>query len=342
MWKEHESLPLTLRILSDTEQKFRKMASIVGNKCFRMATLVSSRSFSSSVAMSSKIKEFVVIGGGLMGAGIAQVGAQTGHKVSLVDLSQEVLDKSNARISESIKRVAKKKFKDDTAAGEEFVANSMANLSTATSPDAALSTADLVVEAVTENLDLKRKLFSSYDALSPEKTIFSSNTSSLPISKIAEATPKRKDRFGGLHFFNPVPVMKLLEVVRIPETSDETFVAMQDWGKAMGKTTVAAKDTPGFIVNRLLVPNLMEAIRMVERGDATPQDVDTAMKLGAGNPMGPFELADYVGLDTTKFIIDGWHESYPEESLFKPSPMLNKLVAEGKLGKKTGEGFYKY
>ena len=113
-------------------------------------------------------------------------------------------------------------------------------------------------------------------------------------------------------------------------------------GKAMGKTTVAAKDTPGFIVNRLLVPNLMESIRMVERGDATAQDVDTAMKLGAGYPMGPFELADYVGLDTTKFIIDGWAESYPEETLFKPSPLLNKLVAEGKLGRKSGEGFYKY
>merc|ERR1711973_982429 len=136
--------------------------------------------------------------------------------------------------------------------------------------------------------------------------------------------------------------MKLLEVIRISETSDETFNAMMDWGKAMTKTCVSAKDTPGFIVNRLLVPNLMEAIRMVERGDATPQDVDVAMKLGSGTPMGPFELADYVGLDTTKFIIDGWHEKYPNEPLFNPSPMLNKLVAENKLGKKTGEGFYKY
>merc|ERR1712141_5934 len=134
------------------------------------------------------------------------------------------------------------------------------------------------------------------------------------------------DRFGGLHFFNPVPVMKLLEVIRIPETSDETNTAMMDWGKAMTKTCVSAGDTPGFIVNRLLVPNLMEAVRLVERGDTTPQDVDTAMKLGAGNPMGPFELADYVGLDTTKFIIDGWHQRYPNETLFKPSPMLDKLV----------------
>jgi len=277
-----------------------------------------------------------------MGAGIAQVGAATGHKVTLVDVSQDVLDKSNARIGESIKRVAKKKFKEDPAAGDKFVSEAMSNLNTATSADEALATADLVVEAVTENLALKQKLFKSFDAVAPAKTIFASNTSSLPIAEIAEVTPNRLDRFGGLHFFNPVPVMKLLEVVRIPHTSDETFQAMNDWGKAMGKTTVAAKDTPGFIVNRLLVPNLMESIRMVERGDATPQDVDVAMKLGAGYPMGPFELADYVGLDTTKFIIDGWHQKYPEETLFKPSPALDKLVAEGKLGKKTGEGFYKY
>ena len=131
-------------------------------------------------------------------------------------------------------------------------------------------------------------------------------------------------------------------MIRIPETSDATFDAMMAWGKAMGKTCVSCKDTPGFIVNRLLVPNLMEAVRLIERGDATPQDVDIAMKLGAGHPMGPFELADYVGLDTTKFIIDGWSERFPEETLFKPSPLLNKLVAEGKLGRKSGEGFYKY
>jgi len=300
------------------------------------------RTLSTNVSLQAPIKEFVVIGGGLMGAGIAQVGAQTGHKVTLVDLSQEVLDKSQARINESIKRVAKKKFKDDTAAGEKFVGEAIANLNIATNPDVALSTADLVVEAVTENLGLKKKLFSGYDAVAPAKTIFASNTSSLAIGDIAAATPNRLDRFGGLHFFNPVPVMKLLEVVRTPETSDETFQSMMDWGKAMAKVCVAAKDTPGFIVNRLLVPNLMESIRLVERGDATPQDVDIAMKLGAGHPMGPFELADYVGLDTTKFIIDGWAESYPDETLFKPSPLLNKLVSEGKFGRKSGEGFYKY
>lgn len=276
-----------------------------------------------------------------MGAGIAQVGAQTGHKVTLVDISPEVLEASQKRISNSVARVAKKQFKEDAEGGEKFKASVMANISTATTANAALETADLVVEAVVENMGLKQKLFKEYDAIAPAKTIFASNTSSLPISEIASATT-RLDRFGGLHFFNPVPVMKLLEVVRIPETSDETFDAMIAWGKAMKKVTVDCKDTPGFIVNRLLVPYLMEAVRMVERGEASVKDVDTAMKLGAGHPMGPFELADYVGLDTNKFIMDGWSERYPDETLFRQSELLNKMVAEGKLGRKSGEGFFKY
>jgi len=299
------------------------------------------RSFSSSLGLNAKIQEVVIIGGGLMGAGIAQVAAQTGHKTTLVDLSQAVLDKSNARISESIKRVAKKKFKDDEAGASSFVESSLSNMNVATSPNDALTSADLVVEAVVENMGLKQKLFAEYDQIAPAKTIFASNTSSLPISEIA-STSSRADRFGGLHFFNPVPVMKLLEVVRIPQTSDDTYDAMVAWGKAMGKVTVECKDTPGFIVNRLLVPYILEAVRMVERGDASAKDVDTAMKLGAGYPMGPFELADYVGLDTNKFIITGWSERYPEEPLFRASELLNKLVTEGKLGRKSGEGFYKY
>lgn len=302
---------------------------------------ITRRGLATTTAFNVKINEFVVIGGGLMGAGIAQVGAQTGHKVTLVDISSQVLEASNKRISDSVTRVAKKQFKDDAEGAEKFKASVMDNVKTATSANQALETADLVVEAVVENMGLKQKLFKEYDEIAPAKTIFASNTSSLPISEIASAT-SRLDRFGGLHFFNPVPVMKLLEVVRIPETSDETFNAMVAWGKAMKKTTVDCKDTPGFIVNRLLVPYLMEAIRMVERGDASAKDVDIAMKLGAGHPMGPFELADYVGLDTNKFIMDGWSERYPDETLFRQSELLNRLVAEKKLGKKSGEGFYKY
>merc|ERR1712156_571958 len=167
-----------------------------------------------------------------------------------------------------------------------------------------------------ENMELKQKLFAEYDKIAPAKTILASNTSSLPISEIASSS-SRPDRFGGLHFFNPVPVMKLLEVVRIPETSDETFNAMAD------------------LVVEAVVENM-------ERGDASAKDVDLAMKLGAGHPMGPFQLADYVGLDTTKFIMDGWSERFPDESLFRKSELLNSLVAEGKLGMKTKEGFFKY
>jgi len=289
----------------------------------------------------AKIQEVIVIGGGLMGSGVAQVAASTGHKVTLVDISQDVLEKSQARIGESIKRVSKKKYKDDAEAGAKFIDSSMSNLHIATSANEAMATADLVLEAVVENIGLKQKLFKEYDAIAPAKTIFASNTSSLPIAEIAKVT-NRLDRFGGLHFFNPVPVMKLLELVRIPETSDDTFAAMKEWGKNLKKVTIDCKDTPGFVVNRLLVPNLMEAIRMLERGDATSKDIDTAMKLGAGHPMGPFELADYVGLDTIKFIMDGWSESYPEETLFKKSELLDNLVADGKFGRKSGEGFYKY
>ena len=308
---------------------------------FMANKLMLRRCFSTSFSTMKRIEEVVIVGGGLMGSGIAQVAAQTGHRVTLVDVSPDILDQATKRINESLKRVAKKQFKDDADAGEKFMKEAMGRLKTATTANEAAGNADLIIEAIVENLEVKQKVFAEFDAIAPEKTIFASNTSSLPIKEIAKST-KRLDRFGGLHFFNPVPVMKLVEVVRIDETSNETNTALTEFGKAVGKTTVACKDTPGFIVNRLLVPYLFEAIRMVERGDATPRDVDTAMKLGASYPMGPFELADYVGLDTCKFIMDGWCKDYPNEPLFKPSDMLNKLVGEGKFGVKSGEGFYSY
>lgn len=276
-----------------------------------------------------------------MGSGIAQVAAQTGHHVTLVDVSENLLTHSKKNIETSVTRVAKKRFANDTQAADRFVSSTLANLSLETDVVKAVADTDLVIEAIVENLTVKKNLFTTLDKAAPSRTLFASNTSSLPIGDIASATTRR-DRFGGLHFFNPVPVMKLLEVIRTPETSNETHKALLDFGKALEKTTVEAKDTPGFIVNRLLVPYLMEAIRLVERGVASPRDIDTAMKLGAGHPMGPFELADYVGLDTNKFIISGWHEAYPDEPLFNPSPILDKLVSEGKLGVKTGEGFYSY
>ncbi|XP_063829285.1 probable 3-hydroxyacyl-CoA dehydrogenase B0272.3 isoform X1 [Ostrinia nubilalis] len=296
------------------------------------------RKFSSSASV---IKNVTVIGGGLMGSGIAQVSAQAGQNVTLVDVSPDVLAKAQKSIGANLGRVAKKVYKDNPQEGEKFVSESLGRIKTLTDPVAAAKTADLVVEAIVENMDVKHKLFKQLDEAAPQHTILASNTSSLSINEIGSVV-KRKDRFGGLHFFNPVPVMRLLEVVKGAETSETTYNAMMAWGKAVGKTCITCKDTPGFVVNRLLVPYICEAIRLYERGDASARDIDIAMKLGAGYPMGPLELADYVGLDTNKFILDGWHKKYPDQVLFKPIPLLNKLVSEGKLGVKSGEGFYKY
>ncbi|KAB5581421.1 hypothetical protein PHYPO_G00175490 [Pangasianodon hypophthalmus] len=277
------------------------------------------RALSSSTVRNAAIKHVTVIGGGLMGSGIAQVAAATGHSVVLVDTSEDILKKSTKGIEGSLKRVVKKKFADKPEAGEEFVQKVLKNISTSTDAASVVQSTDLVVEAIVENLRVKQSLFSTLDKVAPEHTIFASNTSSLPIADIA-----------------------LVEVVQAPGTSQETFNALLDFSKALGKHPVSCKDTPGFIVNRLLVPYLMEAVRLHERGHGSKEDIDVAMKLGAGYPMGPFELLDYVGLDTSKFIIDGWYQMEPENPLFSPSPLLNKLVSEGKLGKKTGEGFYKY
>jgi len=271
-----------------------------------------------------------------MGTGIAQISAQSNHKITLIDLNQEILNKAEKRINASIQRVAKKSFKDDPKGGEDFIASSLTNLSYATNAESALATADIIVEAITEVLPLKQKLFKQWDGMCPDKTLFATNTSFLRVGDVMKDVA-RLDRCGGLHFFNPVPVMKLLEVIRIPQTSDETFASMSAWGKAIGKYTVTCKDTEGFIVNALLGPYIGDAIAMVERGDATYQDVDSAVKLGLGYPMGPFELLDYTGIDLHKYIND--QKPINEQ---RPSKLIDQMVAEGKLGMKTGEGFYKY
>lgn len=276
-----------------------------------------------------------------MGSGIAQVSAAAGQTVVVVDLDQGILDNSRKVITNSLARVAKKKHKDDGVAATKMVDDIVGKISWTQSVEDAVKTSDLVVEAIVENLDIKKELFSRIDEASPAETILASNTSSLSIGDIATAT-KRQNKFVGLHFFNPVPVMKLLEVVKTDLTDPEVFSSVTSWGQDIGKITVPCKDTPGFVVNRLLVPFLFEAVRMVERGDASAKDVDVAMKLGAGHPMGPFELFDYIGHDTMDLIMQGWSGRYPDETLFRRSEMVQKLVAEGKLGKKTGEGFYKY
>lgn len=269
-----------------------------------------------------------------------QVAAQSGHNVSLVELDFDLLKKADAAINNSLTRIAKKLHKDKLAA-DDFISETRSRLKGTTNLNEAVEDVDLVIEAIVENLETKQKLFATIDEVAKPKTIFASNTSSLSIGEIALNT-KRKDRFGGLHFFSPVPVMRLLEVVRTPETSQEVHDELMAFGKAIGKTCISCKDTPGFVVNRLLVPYMNEAVKMYERGDADFKDIDIAMKLGAGYPMGPFELADFTGLDVGVFIIEGWHKKFPDEPLFSPPKLTKKLVEEGKLGVKSGEGFYKY
>lgn len=299
------------------------------------------RLYSLSTASHQKINHVAVVGSGLMGSGIAQVTAQSGYKVTLVDSNEKALDKALGSIQKSLTRSTKKKFEGQAAEQEKFVSEVMSRISVASGVDKGAEKSDLIIEAIVENLGVKHTLFKQLDEICPPETILTSNTSSLPIKDIAEPC-SRKDKFGGLHFFNPVPVMKLLEVIKTEDTSDATYNTLLEFGKSIGKATVECKDTPGFIVNRLLVPYLFSAIQMYERGDASVKDIDTAMKLGAGYPMGPFELSDYVGLDTSKFIMDGWRERYPNDPAFQTSKILDKLVLEGKLGRKSGEGFYKY
>lgn len=299
------------------------------------------RFYSLSVASNQKINHVAVVGGGLMGSGIAQVSAQSGYNVTLVDQNEKILSKSLGGIQKSLMRSTKKKFEGKPEEQEKFINEVLSRIQTADSVEKGAEKADLIIEAIVENLNVKHSLFKRLDEISPPGTIFASNTSSLSIKDIAQPC-SRKDRFGGLHFFNPVPVMKLLEVVKTEDTSDATYNTLLEFGKTLGKVTVECKDTPGFLVNRLLVPFLFSAIHMYERGEGSLRDIDAAMKLGASHPMGPFELADYVGLDTTKFIMDGWKAKYPDNPEFRTSPTLDKLVAEGKFGRKTGEGFYKY
>ncbi|CAI5451104.1 unnamed protein product [Caenorhabditis angaria] len=289
----------------------------------------------------TKINNLTVIGAGLMGSGISQVSANANINVTIVDSNQKALEKSQKGIESSLKRVAKKKFANDEAAQSNLVKSVLDRIRVSTNVGDSVENADLVIEAIVENIEIKQKLFAEVEDATKKSTIIATNTSSLRLQDIGKNL-KDKTRFGGLHFFNPVPMMKLLEVVKHPETSDATFKTLMAYGKAVGKTTVACKDTPGFIVNRLLVPYSFEAFGLFERGDASMEDIDIAMKLGTGYPMGPFELADYVGLDTMKFIMDGWKQQYPNDPSFKESKLLNKLVKEGKFGRKSGEGFFKY
>jgi 3-hydroxyacyl-CoA dehydrogenase len=284
-----------------------------------------------------QIKKVGVIGCGLMGHGIAQVAAQGGCDVVVVETEQKFLDSGLGRIDKSLAKLAEKaKEKGGTFDAASVRAKIKGSLDRKSVADC-----DLVVEAIVENLEVKNQLFAELGKICKPSAIFASNTSSFPIAAMAKASGRPK-QFVGLHFFNPVQLMKLVEVVRTNETSDEVFAAARAFGETCGKSPVACKDTPGFVVNRLLVPYMAEAMKMLDRGDASAQDIDTAMKLGCGYPMGPFELTDYVGLDTTLSILQGWVKAHPNEPAFQIPKALEAKVKAGKFGRKSGEGFYKW
>lgn len=290
-----------------------------------------------------QIKKVGVVGCGLMGHGIVQVAAQGGCEVVALESEQGALDKGLGRVDKSLAKLASKnveKGKMDQAAADAWVAETRGRI-TGTTERGDLADCDLIVEAIVENLDVKKELFAGLGEIAKPEAIFASNTSSFPIGEMATASG-RPERFVGLHFFNPVQLMKLVEVVRTDDTDAEVFEAARAFGAACGKAPVSCKDTPGFVVNRLLVPYMVQAIDMLDRGDASKEDIDTAMQFGCGYPMGPLTLTDYVGLDTTLFILQGWTERYPNEPAFKIPASLERLVAEGKLGRKTGEGYYKW
>ncbi len=281
-----------------------------------------------------EIKRVGVLGCGLMGSGVAQVAAAAGYETSVRDVSREILDRARTGIDRSLaKLVEKGKLQppDRDAALKRL---------TFTTNTADLKGCDIVVEAVTEDVETKNTLWRELDGLCPPTTIFASNTSSLTIAAMAAAT-KRPDRFVGLHFFNPVPLMQLVEVVRTVTTSDDTFARAFAFAKSLGKEPVAAKDTSGFIVNLLLVPYLLDAIRAVEHRVASVPDIDKAMQLGCGYPMGPLTLLDFVGLDTTYRIAEIMFTEY-RDAKYAPPPLLKRMVLAGMYGKKSGKGFYDY
>lgn len=298
-----------------------------------------SMNFARTVHASRRIpffmKNITVIGGGTMGNGIAHVFAQHGYEVSLVDISPAVLDKALSTISKNLDRQIAKGV---LAEGDK--AAILQRIHPMTDLREGAAGADLVVEAATENVDLKLKIFADLDQMAPAATILATNTSSISITKIAAAT-KRPEQVIGMHFMNPVPVMKLVEVIRGYATSDATCAAIMELSRNLGKTPVEVNDYPGFVANRILMPMINEAIYTLYEGVSGVEEIDTVMKLGMAHPMGPLQLADFIGLDVCLAILRVLHEGFGQPK-YAPCPLLVNMVMAGKLGVKSGEGFYTY
>jgi 3-hydroxybutyryl-CoA dehydrogenase len=281
-----------------------------------------------------EIKEVGVIGAGTMGSGIAQVVASSGRKVVLIDVSEANLDRGIKTIEKSLARMVKK--------GDIAESDSRATVSNiqATTKYEELSDVDMVVEAIFEEIGVKKETFKKLDEFTKPEIILATNTSSLPIVEIAIST-KRPDKVVGMHFFNPAPIMKLVEVIKSLTTSDETVQTAYEFSKALGKDPVKAKDVPGFIVNRVLMPMLNEAVFTLQDGIGSPEDIDKAMKLGTNQPMGPLALIDLIGLDVTLDVIDVLYKEF-QDSKYRAAPLLRQMVRSGWLGRKSGRGFYEY
>lgn len=281
------------------------------------------------------MNKIAVIGAGTMGNGIAHVFAQNGYRVNLIDISQESLDKGIATISKNLDRLlAKEKIT------ETVKENTLGNITTFTQLEIGVKEADLVVEAATENLEIKLNIFRELDTICDANTILATNTSSISITQIAAVT-KRPEKVIGMHFMNPVPIMKLVEIIRGYNTSDSVTEQIMALSKDLGKTPTEVNDYPGFVANRILMPMLNEAIETLYNGVAGVEEIDTVMKLGMAHPMGPLQLADFIGLDVCLSILNVMYDGFKNPK-YAPCPLLVNMVTAGKLGVKTGEGFYDY